>query len=172
MTDEELMELYQLGDSKGFRELYARYHPKITGYLIKRCPAKSQLVEDILQQIFMKFHRLRQSYNPKYPVSAWLFTITRSCLIDEMRKVKKDQNVATLETVKEQSSRIPEPNINIPLESLNKAEKNIIQQRFFNEETYEDISNKLGISTQSVRKRVSRAIKKLRTHLKGKQHES
>jgi len=174
MTDEELMKMYQLGNIEAFQDIYQRYQARIFGYLKKR-GLTNEMAEDVFQQVFSKFHHTRLRYNPKYPLSAWLFTLTRNTLIDEHRKNQKLKNNVNLDSIAELSNS-PETaekhKIKVPLDALSQTEKNLIEDRFFNEKTYEEISHELGILPTNARQRVSRAVKKLKTIFKRRSHET
>jgi RNA polymerase sigma-70 factor (ECF subfamily) len=104
VSDEELMVLYQQGEEKAFQTLYERYSGKLYGY-IKKKVFNLEEAQDILQQSFLRLHKSRHSYDPKYPFSAWLFTICRNLEIDYFRKHKAEMvDLAKVENTLESES--------------------------------------------------------------------
>lgn len=175
MTDEQLMLLYQQGDQSAFAQLYSRYHARVLGYLKKRCSNESA-AEDLFQKIFMKFHRLRHKYDNRYPVSAWIFTIARSSWIDFLRTNSKQTQIFSSEEIEGLSHTLLEESnsgeTDFLLESLNQNEKDLIQTRFIDESSYQDMAEQLGLSEVTVRQRVSRVLKKLKDRYRtGDHHE-
>lgn len=85
------MKAYGAGDMAAFEALYRRLSPKVYGYLKNRL-GKKEDAEDLTQKVFAKVHRLRETYNPAYPVLQWLFVITKGILLDhgkaEFRKTR------------------------------------------------------------------------------------
>lgn len=171
MTDEELMKMYQLGNLQAFQDIYKRYQARIFGYLKKR-GMNDEMAEDVFQQVFIKFHRSRLNYNPKYPLAAWIFTLTRSVMLDEFRKTQKLKSQICLDSVPELTSPSEENDVEVSLEGLLPAEKKLIEDRFLNEKTYDEISRELGIQPENTRQRVSRALKKLKSLFQRRSHET
>lgn len=160
---------YQQGDYSAFEELYRRHSGRVFGYLKKKIPDVRE-AEDLLQQVFMKFHHSRKSYNSDYPVLTWIFAICRNTIIDFFRKKKpvvvaiEKINLATDPSQEtEDSFPIEQALIDESLKSLSLQEKKLLKMRFEEGLSFEQISNSLGASPVSLRKRMSRSLAKMRT---------
>ncbi|MEC9281798.1 MAG: sigma-70 family RNA polymerase sigma factor, partial [Bdellovibrionota bacterium] len=88
-TDAALMRLYKDGDAMAFEVIYNRHKDRVYTYLNRRLH-DSQVVEDVFQSVFIKFHKSRDSYSEEHPLLAWLYTITRSVTLDHLKKKKLD----------------------------------------------------------------------------------
>ncbi|HEY1553256.1 MAG TPA: RNA polymerase sigma factor [Kofleriaceae bacterium] len=84
----DLMQRYQDGDARAFRELYALVAPRLLGYLVKMAGSRA-LADDVLQQTFLKVHRARGAYVRGADPVPWLYAIAHRTFIDEARRRKR-----------------------------------------------------------------------------------
>lgn len=167
LSNEDLMKAYGAGDMPAFEALHRRLSPKVYGYLQSRLKRQED-AEDLTQKVFAKVHRLRESYNPEYPVLQWLFVITKSVLLDhgkaEFRKTRLEG-----EFVRELSQTPQGPSLSgvmdeqALLQGLDPASREVVQLRVFDELSFQEIAAQLGKSEVSLRQVFSRAMKRLRT---------
>ena len=165
-TDEQLMEAYQQGVPQAFEELFHRYSPRLYGFLRKRS-SNTQTIEDVFQRTFQKLHANRSRYDITLPFSAWIFTICRNALFDELRKQQRTQE-APAENYERLLSKIPthktgtieKPDL---LEDLSSAQKEAIELRYYEDLPFEEIALRLGTSPANARQLVSRGIRKLKS---------
>lgn len=177
MLDVQWMEGYLRDEIDAFGKIYAAYSPAVYGYLAKRV---SQLGErdDLFQKIWMKFHRSRESWSSEYSLLQWLFVISRSILLDQLRELKRspqgnllndaflfskipagiDSEILAAESAAEED----ELSETLVGKGLTPEQVNIIRSHVFQEEEYAAIALRLGKSAVSVRKIFSRAMEKLR----------
>ncbi len=158
---------YQQGEYEAFSELYARHSGKVYAYLKRHLPSQNQSADDLLQASFLKLHEHRAKYDPKYPFLAWLFSITRNNMIDALRRKNATptesaelERMAQGQAVIEDVSR--ESDVEAALSGLPAAQRNLIQMRFKDGLSFEEISNRLGESQATIRKRISRTVQGLR----------
>lgn len=159
-TDEELMILYQRGEKEAFNELFSRYEGKLFGYLRKRLSYEE--ASDVFQNVFRKVHEYRHRYDEGFPFAPWFFTIARNMLIDYYRKNKKIENIEFDEKYMESKQEEETFESEIDLEKLSPANREIISMRYFEGKEFLEMAQELNLSEVNVRKRVSRAIKKLK----------
>jgi len=166
LKDELLMEHYLKGEAMAFDVIYSRYKSRVYTYLNRRVK-DSETVNDIFQNTFIKFHKSRHLYNPKYPLLKWIYTICRSELLDEMKK-KKLNIVEFNEELYSSTPKQKEDKINIDEEkTLTTSEKEAIKLRYFSDQDFVEISSILNTSSANVRKIISRGIQKLKTKYAG-----
>lgn len=158
---------YQKGDYSAFEKLFNRYSPRVYGYLRKRV-MEPELVEEIFQNIFLKFHESRLRYDSRLPLAPWLFTIARNTLIDATRTkshlgnrlVPLDENLHSKAT----SETVPKP---LSLEGVDPYQNPVLRLRYKEALSFEEIAVRLDTTPQVIRKRVSRALAGLRRNLTG-----
>lgn len=165
LTDEQLMKLYQSGDEEAFKTLYDRHSSKVFGFLKSRI-RNDQKVSEIYQEVFIKVHKSKNLYNDTLPLLPWIFTITRTVMIDELRKEKNVTFVSA-----ENLDSIPAIEIEQPenffeaaekLALLPKTQKVAIEMRYLNDQTFEQIAERLKVSPTNARQIISRGVKRLR----------
>ena len=166
LEDEKLMELYKNGENMAFEVIYLRHKDRIYRYLDKRLFDKNA-IEDIFQNIFVKFHNSRHLYSSKHPLLKWIYTICRSELLDLFKKNK----IKLVQLTEDQLAIKPtELNDKIDLDaikSLSEKEKQALKLRYYSEKDFIEISKALKTSETNSRKLVSRGIKKLKVKLVG-----
>ena len=170
LQDKELMKLYLHDDNLAFNEIYSRYQSNVYSYLKKRLK-DDNLIHDIFQNCFIKFHKSRQNYNSKYPLIKWIYTITRSVMLDELkkRKINKTEYIDNI-NYKPEEYISQQVSIEIDTESsLTSKEKEALKLKYFSENDYNEISIVLNSSQSNARKLVSRALQKLRLKYVGGQ---
>ena len=163
LSDEELMEMYQAGTEEALYVLYRRHSDKVYGFLRSRVWNDERAAE-LFQETFLKLHRSKHLYNKSLPALPWIFSITRSVLMDGLRADKKarrdsefQNELATyneehsLNEVTDLFSRLPE------------KQRQAVEMRFVDEKTFEEIASSLETTSQNARKIVSRAIARLKT---------
>jgi len=159
LTDDRLMKLYIAGEGMAFDVLYERHKGKIYGYITKRLPCSDDAPE-VFQNAFLKFHKSRHLYDPKYSVMQWLYTVTRSELLDFMKKKK----IATVPLIHEPpSDECAKPDVGLEdMEDLSEKERRTVELRYMSELEYSEISRILDISEANARKLLSRGLAKIR----------
>lgn len=165
-SDEALMEKYRQDEYPAFEALYHRHSGRVLAYFRKRLPNAGD-AEDLLQQTFLHLHKARHRYDPQYPFLPWLFSICRNLWIDHLRRRKTiPVDPAVLDTQgssEGESSGGSEPeDLNAILALLPDGQREILKLRFEQGLSFEVLAQQLSISEVSVRKRVSRAVGRLR----------
>lgn len=97
-----LMERYIDGDQQAFVTLHDRLQPRIRARL-GRMVRDEALVEDLVQQTFLRAHQARDRYEAgpgagDRAVEGWFLAIARNAALDSMRhQYRRDRRHATLE---------------------------------------------------------------------------
>lgn len=163
------MELYKEGQEVAFNELHLRYRSKVYGYLKVRL-GDTSMVDDVYQNVFMKLHRTRVLYNPKYKFPVWLFTIVKTSLIDKYRSSGRYKPEELNEELLIQKENIEDgPNIEEEINHLSALDQKAIQLRYYDDKSFDEIAKELKVSPVNARKKVSRAISSLRRIFTGGQ---
>ena len=79
---------YQNGDEQTVEGIFQRLSKHIELHL-KLKGTRTQDAHDLSQDVLIKIHKARLSYDHKKPLKAWVNTITSRTLIDHWRKSKK-----------------------------------------------------------------------------------
>jgi RNA polymerase sigma-70 factor (ECF subfamily) len=161
VTNEELMLAYARGDISSFELLFDRFKHRVYAYVAKNLSQTSER-EDVCQSIFLKLHQNKEKYSDKYPFEAWLFIIARSVLYDHLRKSKK----VSLEELKDfMLVEINPDKVEAPvLDNLNDKAKKVMELRYMEEKSFDEIASLINTSSSNIRQIISRSLKFLRNN--------
>jgi RNA polymerase sigma factor (sigma-70 family) len=174
------------GDQKAYTELLDRYRDAIY-YMLLKMVNNSSDAEDLTIEAFGKAFKNIDQYAPNYAFSTWLFKIATNNCIDFIRKRKA--NTVSLDQNDDDDERY-QPDIIAsvldPEETLIKEQKlkllrsivsrlkpryrKLIELRYFNEYSYEEISEELELPIGTVKAQLFRARELLYNILKHTTH--
>lgn len=77
------------GDAAAHRSLLEAVAQMLRGYYRRRMGASFAEAEDLVQETLIAVHTRRDSYDPSFPVTAWIHAIARYRLIDHWRRNKR-----------------------------------------------------------------------------------
>jgi RNA polymerase sigma-70 factor (ECF subfamily) len=163
------------GDQVAFTFLLDFFWNEVYGFMLKRTENETD-TEDIVIETFAKAFDKIATYNPEYGFNTWLIAIAKNVHIDLLRKKKsshlveitdeEDQqayNVAdSTPTVEDQL--IKEQNLSSLLNCIKQLKpqyQDVIQLRYFQELSYQEIADQLGEPLNNVKIKLLRAKKLL-----------
>ncbi len=168
------MTLYQKGEYQAFEVLFERHSGRVHGYLRSRMADVAE-VDDLVQQTFLRLHQSRSRYDASLPFLPWLFTIVRNIQVDFLRKKKptpveiENLQIADESSAAQGSDQADEAKLlNHTLEGLTPAQRELITLRFQEGLSFEEISKRIGSTSSTARKQVSRLVSRLRESLTDK----
>lgn len=168
-SDEELVKIIREKDQELYSEIIKRYQTKLSHYLRKFVRDRDEL-EDILQLVFIKVFKNLNSFDLGKKFSSWIYRIAHN---ESINYLKKNQNKISLD---ENELEIVDHKIDIILEVdrgllKNKFEKifNRLKPKYseplilfyFEEKSYEEISDILRIPISTVGTLILRGKKQL-----------
>ena len=166
LEDEKLMELYKNGENMAFEVIYLRHKDRVYSYLDKRLSDKN-IIEDVFQSIFVKFHNTRHLYSSEHLLLKWIYTICRSELLDWVKKNKAKFIQLSEDQLSVEPTELSDKIDLDSIKTLSEKEKQALKLRYYSEEDFIEISKALKTSEANSRKLVSRGIKKLKAKLLG-----
>ena len=169
LTNEALLERYQKSDQEAFHEFFERHHKLVFNYLLSRLRNRAD-AEEAFQKTFLRVHRYVLSYDPRQNALGWLMTVTRNVAIDTRRAVRKPETVNVdenplLSPQDEESALEARSSLRDILTRLPTDERELLERRLLEDESYEQLSLEMGLSPESLRKRLSRLLKRLKLEL-------
>jgi RNA polymerase sigma-70 factor (ECF subfamily) len=81
----KLMARAQAGDQVAYRRLLEDIAPYLRS-VVARHPMLAGEVEDVVQDVLLTVHAIRQAYEPGRPFGPWLLAIARRRIIDRLRR--------------------------------------------------------------------------------------
>ena len=174
MTDEEIVRLVQLGEKEKYGEIVERYERQLLTYVRRLINQREEEVEDLVQDVFISAYVNIQGFDHKLKFSSWIYRIAHNKAIDYFKK-KRIKNMVVIDEdneewlVKEEKLQevlaIEEESrekLKGMIEKLNVAYKDVIMLYFFENKSYEEISDILKIPTGNVGVNLMRAKKQLK----------
>jgi len=171
MTDLELLNQYREGSQPAFAELVRR-HASWIYCVARRRVRDAHLAEDVTQAVFILLAQKAWKLRAAGPLQPWLMKVTQyTCshaLRTEMRRRAAETRAA--EIVEQTSPATTSTNeicsdVDQLLAGLPIMEQQILLLRFYGQRTLAEIANEMRLSEEAARKRVSRALDKLRKAL-------
>ncbi len=154
------------GDVRRLEALFDRHAPTFLRYSMKMTGNRAWS-EDLVQEIFVRILRHRETFRDGFLFTTWAFRIARNAYVDQYRKrrweVSTEKPVerpveATDELETEQDLRL----LRRALAQLPEPQREVLVLARFQQMPYEDIAELLDIEVGTVKTRVHRAIKQLR----------
>src|SRR5262249_47073629 len=73
------------GDEQALEHLYAAYRPRLWRYVWRQLNGDVELVEDVLQDVFLAIWRTAHAYRGEASVATWIFRITHHQTVNALR---------------------------------------------------------------------------------------
>jgi RNA polymerase sigma-70 factor (ECF subfamily) len=173
--DVALMLRFQRGDEAAFEELVKR-HTRPVLNLVYRYVGDASRAEDVAQDIFVKVYRARMKYEPKAKFSTWLYRVAVNHCLNDIRSRKSQPSLAApINDLLEHPSG-EDPDARLRREELRRAVKDALDalpenQRMavllarYEELSYEQIAETMGMSLEAVKSVLFRAKENLQRAL-------
>jgi len=173
LDDRQLLRRYVVdGSEAAFAELVTRYVNLVYSAALRRTGGNAHLAQDVAQLVFTDFARKARSLPADIVLAGWLHRATRyaaaQLLRTERRRAAREQEAVTMNAL--ESETVPEweqirPMLDEALDELGAADRDVLILRFFEQRSLAEVGNALGSNEEAARKRVTRALEKLRAHL-------
>ena len=175
------IEKAQTGDQVAFTFLLDFYWNEVYGFMIKRIENETD-TEDIVIETFSKAFDKIATYNSEYGFNTWLIAIAKNVHIDMLRKKKSSlfvdnnddsnfENTIVDESPTAEDELIIEQNLAqllLCIKQLKPAYQDVIQMRYFQEMTYQEIADQLEEPLNNIKIKLLRGKKLLAEIIKGK----
>lgn len=163
------------GDQVAFTFLLDYYWNEVYGFMLKRTENETD-AEDIVIETFSKAFDKIATYNPEFQFNTWLIAIAKNVHIDMLRKKKSTVFVEITDEEDQQAYNvvdtspsaedklIKEQNLSRLLQYIKELKphyQEVIQMRYFQEMSYQEIANHLNEPLSNVKIKLLRAKKLL-----------
>jgi RNA polymerase sigma-70 factor (ECF subfamily) len=164
-SDATLVDLASAGDQQAFEYLFARYKDALMHLFEQRLDEKT-MASDLLQETFIKVYLHINDYSKAYTFGQWVYSIARNTLVDHLRR--KSGDVLLDERFRAPLATTPSPEESViinqtrahfynALEELSPEYRQVIEMRFIEEYSYEEIAEKLGRPLNTIKTQIRRA---------------
>jgi RNA polymerase sigma-70 factor (ECF subfamily) len=187
LADPDVRLMLQVRDDDGhaFEELMLRYQNRLVS-LLTHLVGQRDLADDLTQEVFLRVYRARKRYVPGAKFSTWLFTIAGNVASNALRTLSRRREVnlvprATDSAPHSLESAAVAASGTMPTRQLDKAElRAAVQQAIdslnerqrmaillakFEDLSYADIAEIMGMTPQAIKSLLSRARCNIRDYL-------
>ena len=164
-SDAQLVKLAAEGDHCAFEYLFMRYNDAIK-HLFEQRLGNSDTANDLIQETFIKVYLHLNDYSENYTFGQWVYTIARNTLVDYVRRRADDVSIDNKFIAPIATTPSPEESVIInqrtahfeaSLAELSEDYRRIIEMRFLEEYSYEEIAEKLGRPLNTIKTQIRRA---------------
>jgi len=173
MSDDELLEAFQSGDQKAYKQIYDRYWQLLYRH-VRNMLRNDDEAKDVVQEVFTTLWEKRNGIRP--PVAAFLYSASRNRVLNQLKHLKietryMEQRRVVLEhpgmilpdeqVIERDFARLIEAGI----QSLPPKMRRIFELSRKEFKTHQEISDELSISSLTVKRQVSNALSILKNKL-------
>ncbi len=190
MTDEEIIKLVVNGDREKYGEIINRYEKRLRGFIYKLI-GKNLEIDDLVEESLISAYQNLNGFDQKQKFSSWILRIAHNKTVDFIKKKKpvffdndekfenylpadakasafaggritneNEKLIEDLEIKKEENKAL-----HVAINKLELKYKEIIVLYYFEEKSYEEISDILHITINNVGVTLMRAREKLKINL-------
>jgi RNA polymerase sigma-70 factor, ECF subfamily len=183
LSDERLMDHLAGQEEVGaaLSALYDRYSHTVFGVGVKLLGDRS-LAEELVQEVFLRVWRSSHTFDSsRGSFSTWLYRVTRNLASDSYRKRTRRVNPLSDKDSYISATRDSSPGpqeivddswlswrISRALEELDASHREVIELAYYQGLSQREISRRTGVALGTVKTRTSRALKRLREGLAGR----
>jgi RNA polymerase sigma-70 factor, ECF subfamily len=161
---EILMARYQAGDFSAATALIEQISPRLHRFFLVQSASRFD-ADDLLQETWLRIHKVRHTYRQGEPVLPWFYAIARYARVDHYRKVLRTSG---REQSLDQIAQVPAPSstqshdLEALLAPLPESQREVIEMLKVGGMSLEEVARATSTTVGSVKQKVHRAYKKLR----------
>lgn len=159
------------GEGQMLGVLFERYHGSLFNFYT-RLMGNRTVSEDLVQEVFLRILRYRETYQPGTPFRPWMYQIARNARMDHYRRTPRHEAFAPemLPPVVPRDAAQQEQEgalLHRALMQLSEDKREVLILARFQELKYTEIAALLGCELNTVKTRVHRALRDLREAFRG-----
>jgi len=171
---ELLMSRYQQADPGAAAALVALLSPQLYRFFAGKMGSRTD-AEDMLQDVWLRVHRVRHTYRPSEPLLPWVYAIARRVRVDNYRKRQRiaSREIAAV-VLAEAPTQKNEVKTDLPsfedlVASLPERQREVLTMLKVNELSLEEVARATSSTVGAVKQKAHRAYQQLRNLLE--QHQ-
>ena len=160
------MQRYQHGDPEAPGVLIAAVSPGLLRLFRNQLVSRQQ-ADDLLQDTWLRIHRVRHTYRPGQPVLPWIYAIARRVRIDGYRRISRIMSHETTMDVLPDAPAATEPRGSLPtfetlVADLPESQREVITMLKVGELSLEEVARATSSTVGAVKQKAHRAYDRLR----------
>lgn len=177
--DVQQMLAFQKGDEQAFAALVERFQGIVIATIYRYVGDRPE-AEDLAQDVFIRVYNARKNYTPQAKFSTWLFRIVTNMCLNEIRDRGRHKilSLAPDEVLRQHPDRGPSDGpahalaqaelhaqIRAAIDALPESQRLAIVYDKYQDLSYEEIAERMELTTMAVKSLLSRARENLRKRL-------
>jgi RNA polymerase sigma-70 factor (ECF subfamily) len=174
--EQNILESAKLGNLESFEKILFQYEKAIFNYLLK-ITGQKQDAEDLAQETFIKLYLSLEKIEADKSFKAWLYKIATNTAYDWLRRKRKQPALSNIEDLEEKIESETSKNdlsyyteqkeiISSGLDKIEPAHRSILLLYYFQDFSYGEIADILGIPINTVKTHLYRAKRSLKKKIK------
>jgi len=169
--DAQLLRRYaEAGSESAFSELVSQHIDLVYSAALRQLNGDTHLAQDVAQTVFADLARKARTVSRHGVLTGWLYQATRYAAskvvrTERRRATREKEAVAMQELSSEANWDDLRPLLDEAMGSLGAKDRDAVLLRYFDRKELRAVGDALGISEAAARKRVSRALERLRRYL-------
>lgn len=158
---------------EAFADLVRQHLNLVYSTALRLTNGNSALAQDVTQTVFTALAQKARTLPPGIVLAGWLYRhttfVARQALRTERRRQQREQTAALMNAINADTEAVWEqlaPHLDEAMQSLGETDRDAILLRYFEQSDLRSVGLALGINEEAAKKRVARAVEKLRTIFK------
>lgn len=170
-SDIELLCRYaKTGAQDAFAELVHRHVNLVYSAALRQVNGDAHLAQDVAQSVFIDLARKADSLSGRNSLTGWLYTSTHFAASKAVRaEIRRRIHEKESQPMESQESELDweelSPMLDSVMHELDDTDREMVLMRYFENRRLGEISRQFAVSEDAVRKRLERALEKLRSFL-------
>ncbi len=158
-------------DEGAFSELVRRHLPFVYSAALRRLGGDAHGAQDVAQRVFCALARNARRVAREPKLGGWLFTATRNAATDvgrtERRRRVREEEATRMKSAEPESVELADwsqlrPVLDAAMDKLQAGDREAVLLRFFQGKSFGEVGAAVGLGEDAARKRVERALTRLR----------
>ena len=160
------MERYQQADPEAPAALVDALSPALLRFF-KSQVANREQADDLLQEAWLRIHRVRHTYRPGEPVLPWIYAIARRVRVDGYRRTRRiTLHEIAMEVLPDVPARAearnPGPTFDTLVSALPEAQREVVTMLKVGGLTLDEVARATSSTVGAVKQKAHRAYERLR----------
>lgn len=175
MVEEQCVAQARGGDASAFEELVRMYEAPVYRLALRMCGGRAEDAQEVAQEAFLAAWRGLPRFRGQCRFSSWLYKLTANAAVDHLRREKRRPAAVPLENAGEPADpHTPQEElerrelhraVQQALDRLTPEHREVLLLRQMQVLSYQEIGAALSLEEGTVKSRISRAKRQLRTIL-------
>ena len=161
-VDADTLEGCRRGDPGAQRRVFDGYKDRGFSIALRYLKGDAAAAQDVTQEVFVKAFRAARSFRQDARLSTWLYRIVANACLDELRRRRRvvlfgDVPAHIHPTIAPREPTEPDTDLEAALDRLSPKLRMAVLLRYFDDLTYDEIAEALGVTPGTVASRLNRA---------------